>query len=356
MKMSLFLLTPLVLLAGLAAAAPPKKTVKPPVKPKPPTSVGVKGAAQMAGGALRFGEIFALKSGFTYQILSARYSLDPFVQDSVSADEKFLVLRVAIKNNRKEGDTWFNPDAHAFQAVDSANQNREGNAYALGSKPDEPLSPSLKPGQGLGQGGGDPLEVAVKVPMTARLAKLILKQGREGASEEVLRFFLAGATEAEAGGKPDPTNVIAPLPAWAEAGATIPVGQAVPTKSYFMTLTGFSSAGSPSGQEPEEGKKWVFANVNVKNAFKSVKQGVFNFYGGDSINNLVLIDSDGEKYPASRFFKAKKDEEPDSDLDPGEERAFRIGFLVPKDAAFKSAKLGSPPGHVFLFDASAAGK
>ena len=354
MNKTLFVLTPLVLLATLALADPPKKPVKPPVKPKPPTSVGVKGAGQLAGGAIRFGDLFALKTGFTYQVLSSRYSLDPFLKEGCGADEKFLVLTVAIKNNRKE-DNWFNPENHPFQAVDAGGQNYEGSACILGSKPDESLAPTLKPGQGLGQGGVDPVEVAVKMPMSARLVKLILKQGREGTSEEVLRFFLAGATEAEAGGKPDPKNVVAPLPAWADKGAAVPMQQSVPSGSYYVSLKGFSSADKLADAEPEEGKKWVFANISVRNPWHS-PQGIFGLYGGDFVREMALIDGDDEKYPATKFFKAKKDEEPDGDMEAGEERAFRVGFLVPKDATFKAVRLGSPSHHSYLFDASTAGK
>jgi hypothetical protein len=356
----------LALILALAAptlAAPPKKPApkKPPAKPAPakpkPPQPGVKGASQMAGGAIRFGEIFALKSGFTYQILSARYSLDPrddYSHDGLAADEKFLILTVAIKNNRRAGDN--DTGGEFLQAVDATNKNFDNGLYALASKPGEAFAVNLKPGQGLGQGGVDPLEVAFKLGKDTKIVKLILKNGREGTSEEVLRFFVAGATEAEAGGKPDPKNILAPLPVWAVDGAVIPAGQTVPSYTYFLTFTGFTSAGSLNGQEAEEGKKWVFASVKVKNAWKSKKQSLYDFYGGDSIANLVLIDADGEKYPASRFLKAKKDEDPEGDLDPGEERAFRIAFQVAKDATFKTAKLGSSRGHLFLFDASAAGK
>jgi hypothetical protein len=310
----------------------------------------------VAGGAIRFGDLIGLKTGFTYQILSARYSIEPLVDwiDAANGEEKFLVLNVAVKNNQKT-DNWFNADAYAFQAVDNMNQNSEGGAYILASKPGEPLSPTLKPGQGLGQSPTDPIQVLVRMPQAARLVKLILKNGREGTSEEVIRFFLADATEAEAGGKPNPKNTIAPLPKWAEKGAVIPQGQFVPSNAYYFKLNGFSTAAKIGDQEPEEGKKWVIADITVKNP-KQVPQGILNFYGGDSISAMLLIDTDGEKYPASRIFKAKRDEEPDGNLDPQEERAFRVAFQVPKNATFKTARLGSGIYHMFVFDASAIGK
>ena len=70
----------LSLLALLTLAAIPAVAQKPKTPPTPPRSkptVGVKGAGQVAGGVIRFGDLIALKSGFTYQILAARYSVDP---------------------------------------------------------------------------------------------------------------------------------------------------------------------------------------------------------------------------------------------------------------------------------------
>lgn len=353
---TVLLLSPCVLLTPALAQTKQKPKTTPPKPTQVKPAVGVKGAGQMSGGAIRFGELFALKNGFTYQILSAHYSLDPIADfiDATNGSEKFLVLSVAIKNNRKE-DNWFNADQCAFQAVDTMNQNYEGSTYILSSKPGEPLTPTLKPGQGLGQSTVDPILVAVKMPQEARLVKLILKQGREGTSEEVLRFFLADATEAEAGGKPDPKNSIVPLPKWAETGAVIPQGQLIPSNGFYFKLNGFSTAAKLGDTDAEEGKKWVFAEVTLKNP-RNTPQGIFPFYGGDFVQQMVLIDGDGEKYPATQFLKAKRDEAPDGDMEPKEERVFRVGFQVPKNATFKTVRLGSPNHHIFIFDAALAGK
>jgi hypothetical protein len=340
-----------------AQKKPKPKTAPPkPVAKTPKTQPGVKGASQMTGGAIRFGEIFALKTGFTYQILSARYSIDPFADfvPTTGAEEKFLVLTIAIKNNRKE-DNWFNTDNYVFQAVDAMNQNYEDSSCILSSDTAKPLSPTLKPGQGLGQNAADPVLVAVKLPMSAKLVKVILKQGREGTSEEVLRFFLADATEAEAGGKPDPKNIITPLPKWAEKGAVIPQGQYVPSGSFYFKLDSFSKAEKLGDTDAEEGKQWVFANITLKNP-RHANQIPFSFYAGDSLTQMVLIDGDGEKYSAGRFLKAKSDEEPSSDMEPREEKTFRIAFQVPKAATFKTVRLGTLGYHQFVFDASMVGK
>lgn len=359
MKHSLLAVLPVLLFTGSTPSAfsQQKPGTKTPTKQgATPPGIGVKGTNQVAGGVIRFGELIGLKTGFTYQILSARYSIEPLADfiDATNGDEKFLVLNVAVKNNKKM-DNWFNPDAYAFQAVDNMNQNSEGGTYILSSKPGESLNPTLKPGQGLGQSATDPILVLVKMPQATRLVKLILKNGREGTSEEVIRFFLADATEAEAGGKPDPKNTIAPLPKWAEPGAVIPQGQFVPSNSYYFKLNGFSTAPKIGDQEPEAGKKWVFADITVKNP-RQAPQGIFNFYAGDFVNQMLLIDTDGEKYPASRILRAKRDEDPDGNLDAQEERAFRIAFQVPKNVTFKTARLGSANHHMFVFDASMAGK
>lgn len=345
----------LLCVLGLTA---PTQAQKPKPKPTPQKPViGVKGASQLTGGAISFGELFALKSGFTYQILSARYSLDPrndYEHDALGPNEKFLILTVAIKNNRRGSDN--DTSGELLQAVDTTNKNYDNGRYALQSKPGEAFAVNLKPGQGIGQGAVDPLEVSFKLPLDAKIVKLILKNGREGTSEEVLRFFMADATEAEAGGKPDPKNSVAPLPRWADKDAVLSVDQEVPTYTYFMKLTGFTMADTLSGRDPEEGKRWVFANVLIKNAWKNKEQGLFEFGSADSIGSAVLVDGDGERYTAAQLLKAKRDEAPDGYLAPGEERAFRIGFLVPKDATFKTVKLGSARGRLYTFAAAAAGK
>ena len=350
---TLLLLSPSVLPTPVLAQTKPK-TKPAPQKPQP--AVGIKGAGQVVGGVNRFGELFALKSGFTYQILSARYSLEPFECYSNTppgTDEKLLILTIAIKNNRRDADNFFGE--HLLKAVDASGQNYDSGYYVLRSKPTAEFGPTLKPGQGLGQGGTDPIEVVFKLPQTARVAKLILGVGREGTQEEVTRFFMADATEAEAGGKPDPKNVIAPLPDGAAKDALIPQNQSVPSWSFAFTLTGFSQAGKKGDEDAPEGKRWVYAHITVKNTMHT-KQNLYEFSGGDGTREMLLRDTDGEKYPGYELLKAKRDEEANDSLEPGEERVLRVAFLVPKDATFKTALLGASRGHRYVFDASMIGK
>src|SRR6185436_17069368 len=71
----------------------------------------------------------------------------------------------------------------------------------------QPVGMEFKPGQGVDDASG-----AVIIPAAARIVKIILNVGRIAVpGEEVVRYFVAGAGEAEAGVKPDPKNVIAPL-------------------------------------------------------------------------------------------------------------------------------------------------
>ncbi len=326
-------------------------------KKQNPPSTGVKAAPQMTGGVNRFGDLIGLQTGWSFQILSARFTFDPFddyTRMFPVANEKLLVLSVAIKNMSK-GDSAFNPAAHSFQAIDVNNDVHEQTAYKLLSKPGVEFFPSLKPGQGFGQGGVNTVEVAIKVPLNTKLTKLILKQGRFGTKEEVVRFFLAGATEAEAGGKPDPKNVIAALPESAVKGTPDSVTGLYPSNNYYFRIDGFSTADKLGGQDLEEGKKWVIANVTIKNGL-SVKQGIWNFHGPVLGDNAVLIDTDGEKYAAVRFIRKKSDDEVSGEFEPNEQLPFRIAFMVPKSATFKSLKYGSVDGHSYLIDASTAGK
>src|SRR5690242_5135186 len=70
----------LAVCASVALAAP-KKAAKPARKPvaKPPASHQVKGQKQIVGGDGQFGVVYSLKNGVNLEILSARYTLEPFV-------------------------------------------------------------------------------------------------------------------------------------------------------------------------------------------------------------------------------------------------------------------------------------
>jgi hypothetical protein len=73
-----------------------------------------------------------------------------------------------------------------------------------------------RPGQGIGQPElKDPVHIIFRIAGNARIVKIIVNIGRKFVrpDEQVVRYFIAGATKAEAGADGDPKNVIAPLSA-----------------------------------------------------------------------------------------------------------------------------------------------
>ncbi len=74
----------------------------------------------------------------------------------------------------------------------------------------------MHPGQGVGQPGlHDPLHIIAVVPAKARIVKILFNIGRKFVKpdEDMIQFYVAGATKEEAGEAGNPKNVISPLPA-----------------------------------------------------------------------------------------------------------------------------------------------
>ena len=196
--------------ATLCVAAPPR------AKRHAPVPNQSKGQKQIAGSDGVFGTVYSLKGGFNFEVLSARYTVEPVPAHETRtalADQKLVVLDVAIKN-ATSSDSYYNPDA-SITLVDA-----QGELYpnripdmVLASTSDREAGWTLRPGQGLGQPERhDPLRYSMVIPAKARIVKIMINQGRLNSSEKVVRYFVAGATEAEAGKAGDPRNVIAPLP------------------------------------------------------------------------------------------------------------------------------------------------
>ena len=361
----------LLLLAPGAFAQPPKPKAKPTQPPKV-TPNQTKGQGQMLGANGRFGEIYTLTSGFNFQILSAKYALDPLPTAdplNVGPEQKLLVLTVAIKNSNP-ADNWFNTEGHTFTVVDTNNQNYTGNAYALQSKPGEVVSPTLRPGQGLGQADPatgkpqDALTFGILVPAKARITKVVLNMGRKSRTEEVVRYYVAGTTKAEAGEDGDPKNTIVALPEAArdpadKSGAVaLTPGKALPGAFYpsgayglrLDTLT-YSTTETYDNAAPESGKRYAIVTVTARN-ISPKEQSFFDLSGGD-FPKFEMTDSEGETAKLTGMRKAKRDEYPEKTFKPGDEYTFRLFFVLPKDATAKTVKLASGSGFAWAIDGAA---
>src|SRR5438309_12007125 len=91
----LFIIYAAITLTGSAIGQTQKKPTKPPQKNE------TKGQGQLAGGNGQFGVIYTLQDKLNFEILSAKYTLEPFNSYDltvVDVDQKLLVLDIAVKN------------------------------------------------------------------------------------------------------------------------------------------------------------------------------------------------------------------------------------------------------------------
>jgi hypothetical protein len=130
-----------------------------------------KGQGQLAGGNGIFGQVYSLKSGFNFEILSAKYSLEPYdAYSSFSSGDgkKLLILDIAIKNNQSS-DNFFN-DEGMFTVEDSTGQLYGSHSQRLVSLGTKGVNTNLRPGQGLGQPAlHDPYEEAFQIDSKSRI-------------------------------------------------------------------------------------------------------------------------------------------------------------------------------------------
>lgn len=347
--------------ATLCAAAPHKAK-----RPALPQS---KGQKQIAGGDGEFGTVYSLKDTFNFEVLSARYTVEPIPAHETrmaGTDKKLVVVDVAIKN-AGSSDNNFNSDAYVT-LVDA-----QGALYTnsvldlvLASRDNSGDNLTLRPGQGVGQPERhDPLRFVLAVPAKARIVKIMVNQGRLNSSEKVLRYFVAGATEAEAGKDGDPRNVIAPLPDDVRdpadpSGATAldsgkgTAGVFLPSGGFALRLDSlrYTSDPTPERGPPADGMKYALVTLTVRN-LTPTPQTMLDVTGGDS-SPCTLTDSGGETDKCVGFLKAKSDEAPEHDFKPGGEYTFRVVIPLATSATAKTLTLGMGLSRTWTFAVTAA--
>ena len=313
-----------------------------------------KGQGQLAGGNGVFGTVYSLKNGFNFEILSARYSVDPFIcwaDIYPDPDQKMVILDIAVKNAHQSEDSFGTGDQ--FSLVDEKQHVIDGGKLALESEGGQPLATNLKPGQGLGQPQlKDPLRVAFVVPAKARITKIIVGQGRLNTNEDVFRYYIAGATKEEAGADGNPKNIIAPLrdevrdPADKSGAVALDVGNGVlgayyPSKLWGIRLDGFTYTTDPvaNGSAPDDGKKYAVASVTAKNL------SLDDLDMGGLMGGLTKVtDTDGEDDQPVAYVKSKLNETADHTFSKGSEYSFRIVFSLGKNSQAKMLILGTDGG------------
>lgn len=346
------------------------QTKKPGKKPTTTDQNTTQAQGQLQGGDGVFKTIYTLNSGFNFTILSARYTVEPFIAYSgeiAGPDQKILVLTVAMKNANPV-ETFIAPVN--FTVVDDKGHDYQGTNYHLTSYGVKELSLNFKPGQGYGQDPAtDEMAVDVILPADAKITKLIANEGRKFVpGEKVVRYFIAGAaTKDRDGAEGNPKNVIAPLPDFlrdpADSSGATPLtpakgalGTFLPSGYGQVRLDGFtaSTTDKVDATDPDDDKKYAVVTLTVKNIFgKDVS--LFDLICGDG--TPILKDMDGEKYTLptdSNIRKAKADAVVDSGqmIPNGETYTVRYFYQIPKAAKIKTVTYGQPSGHHYILDVS----
>jgi hypothetical protein len=320
----------------------------------------------MSGGFGRFGTVYTLKDQMNYEILSAGYTLDPFIAywpQRVKTGEKFLVLHIAVKNARPDRQPYM--DGNGFYTlVDSHGQTYVSPPTAeLASAGLKDFGTELNPGQGMGQPAlHDPLTEAFELPGNARIVKIIVNQSVLGMSGDVLRYYIAGATKDEAGEPGDPKNVIAGVQVGARdpsdpSGATVldpgnaKLGAYVPSGNFYIRLDKFeySTTTTDGGSLPRAGKKYAIATVTVKTGITRVS--MFDVAGGDFPLHRVLT-ADGDRIKPDDYLKATSDKSAEHAFEPGDEYTFRIIFSIDSSTSVKTLTLGTGGASAWNYDVS----
>jgi hypothetical protein len=335
---------------------------------KKPSIPPTQGHAQMAGGNGEFGVTYTLKNDINLVIYSARYTLEPFdcqIWTAPTHDQKLFECDLAFKN--AAGQDKATPSGRLITLVDStgASYGTDARYMAQDSQGSKGYMPMLHPGQGIGQPGlHDPLHIIAVVPAKARIVKLLFNYGRKFAKpdEEVIRYYIAGATKEEAGADGDPKNVVAPLPAYAadpadKSGAIAldegkaSVGQEYPSEGFHIKLNSAAfSMDSLMGSPPKKNMKYVVLNVTAQLMVDT--DALMSTLAGNFDPLWQLTDGDGEHYKPSGFLKASSDDEANHKFKLHDTYTFRVVFSVPQAATIKNVIIAAHQGREWTFDGS----
>ena len=336
------------------------------VKKKPVPKPYTKGQKQLAGGDGKFGVVYSLKDGWNEELISATYSVDPFIgygYVTPGPNQKLLIVDFAIKNALP--DSLFYNAGSRYDAFDQHGTKFDFQQVELTSNAGKEFGPTLNPGQGLGQTAmHDALRMVFIVNSNSVIKKITINQGRRGTSDDIVRYFMTGATKAVDGGDGDSANTIAPLPANVQdpsdpTGATAidpgnggkpGAGTVCPSGVFGFTVDSFADANDGmlfEGNPPEDGKKFVFVTLTIKNLALE-PQAYFDAVG---LSPTELADSDGQTYPVmARFAKSHDTEFTGEQIAPSTPVTVRCLFQVPKDATITRFTTSANSQRVWSWD------
>jgi hypothetical protein len=340
------LLSALLLTVGSTATAQKPKT-KPPVKPK--TAVGTIGTKQMEGTEGQIGVTYSLKTNealdapFNITITRVTYSTQSFrYNDWVMTpprEQKYLVVHYLCQNPTKEDieiPSYYQANK-LFQAVGSDNKTYTPDESYKDSYLDNPnLAPAknyavadlkLKPGQ-----KSETVFALIPIPADVTVPKLIVKRGRVGTKEQVVRFDLRDKVKSDFGRYANAANPAVPLE---ECPAVF--GTAYPLSSLEVTVSDVKREPGPfenGGFTADEGKEFITGTVALKNVAPQER-----YLWVDYCPVITLVDADGEKTTFDRnqgFLRVNRTSRIEvGNVEPLDSRKGVFFFQVPKGTKIK---------------------
>ena len=346
LPMKLTSMLSIIALLGVSSYALPQQK-KAPKKPVPPNNQ-TKGREQQVGGPGVFGTTYSVRG----YVNNFNISLDKAWYDVAAPSgygtmpqrtEKFLYTNWSIKNTAA-GSQGMPGDGIPVSLVFADGNTKDDYVHFYRRADSLPLNLDFKPGQGV-----DDVVGVLTSPAEARVTKIILNVARvQVTNEQVIRYFIVGGGTDT---KPDPKNVIAPLPntwrdktdsfgAKALETANAEIGQEYQISMFATTLESVTLADKFGETAPGDGQQLLIATLKIRNPL-----GMPIGFGTTGMRNgmeLLLVDGDGETANvSSQWFKASR-EEPvgDHDIKPGDSYRVRVVFAIRKpDKPLKSITL-----------------
>lgn len=334
------LLVPALIACSTSAALAQKKTTKPTKQ-----AVGTIGTRQMAGTEGQLGVAYSLKDKdfvprFNITLTSVTYSTKRFSFEDTTASalfrEKYLVLRYVVHNPIKEDIEMpaYYMASKLFQAVGSDNKTYEPQDWCYNTFLDLPvLSPGkkypsgdlkLKPGQ-----KSETVVALIPLPSEITVPKLVVKRGRVGTKEEVLRFDIRDKVKSDFGIFADSANPSVP-----KEETSAQTGTAYPLTNLEFTVSDLKRESGPLTADvvAEEGKEFITGTIALKNVSPQVR-----YMWVDSKPIITLVDEDGEKVSFdSEYLKANRTEViAVGNVEPLDSRKGIFYFQIPKNIKYK---------------------
>ena len=329
-----------VLGLGILSVAAMAQQTMPPSEPQVnQTPVNqTKGREQQLGGPGVFGTTYSIRgyfNNFNISLDKAWYDVTVPAAYGVlpQRTEKFLYMNWSIKNTAS-GTQGMPGDGIPVSLVFADGNTKDDYIRLYRGVDSLPLTLDFRPGQGVNDVVG-----FLALPAEARVTKIILNVARaQVANEQVIRYFIVGGGTDT---KPDPKNVIAPLPEmWRDLAdasgakaletAKAELGKEYPISMFLATVESISFANKFGETTAADDQRLVVATLKIRNPLSS--NIGFGTTGMRSGMELIIVDGDGETANvSSQWFKATR-EEPvgDHEIKPGETYRVRVVFPIRK--------------------------